>query len=72
MHPQTRLGYEILPYLRELDGHEWTAEERKFLSDTERVLSQPPRPYAFLHSHREPTARPRFGASASIRWGGPT
>jgi hypothetical protein len=27
MHPQTRLGYEILPCLRELDDHEWTAEE---------------------------------------------
>jgi len=31
MHPQTRLGYEILPYLRELDDHEWTTEERESL-----------------------------------------
>ena len=37
MHPQTRLGYEILPYLRELDGHEWTAEELEFLASAERL-----------------------------------
>ncbi|HLY24386.1 MAG TPA: hypothetical protein VKT83_18115 [bacterium] len=30
----TRLGYEILPYLRELDDHEWTAEEREFLESS--------------------------------------
>jgi hypothetical protein len=27
MHPETRMGYEILPYLRALDDHEWSAEE---------------------------------------------
>ena len=41
MHPQTRLAYEVLPYLRELDGHEWTAEEREFLRDTERLKGRP-------------------------------
>jgi hypothetical protein len=38
MHPQTRLGYEILPYLRDLDDHEWSAEERESLWRAERVL----------------------------------
>lgn len=41
MHPQTRLAYEILPYLRDLDGHEWTAEERESLWRAERVLGRP-------------------------------
>jgi len=41
MHPQTRLGYEILPYLLELDDHEWTAEERESLWRAERVLGRP-------------------------------
>jgi hypothetical protein len=41
MHPQTRLGYEILPYLRELDDHEWTAEEREFLWSMERLEGRP-------------------------------
>jgi hypothetical protein len=41
MHPQTRLAYEILPYLRELDGHEWTAEEREFLWGMERLKGRP-------------------------------
>jgi len=45
MHPQTRLAYEIQPYLRELDDHEWTAEEREFLDWAERrkgrSLSEP-------------------------------
>jgi hypothetical protein len=41
MHPQTRLGYEILPYLRELDDHEWTVEERESLWGAERVLGRP-------------------------------
>jgi hypothetical protein len=41
MHPQTRLGYEILPYLRELDDHEWTAEEREFLEWAERRNGRP-------------------------------
>lgn len=41
MHPQTRLAYEILPYLRELDGHEWTAEEHESLWRSERVLGRP-------------------------------
>jgi hypothetical protein len=41
MHPQTRLGYEILPYLRELDGHESTAEEREFLEWAERREGRP-------------------------------
>ena len=41
MHPQTRLGYEILPYLRELDDHEWTAEEREFLWGMERLKGRP-------------------------------
>ncbi|HEV2283795.1 MAG TPA: hypothetical protein VGX75_15530 [bacterium] len=48
MHPQTRLGYEILPYLHELDGHEWTAEELEFLASAERLegrpLSEPEKP----------------------------
>jgi len=41
MHPQTRLACEILPYLRDLDGHEWTAEERESLWRAERVLGRP-------------------------------
>lgn len=41
MHPQTRLGYDILPYLRELDGHEWTAEELEFLAASERLRGRP-------------------------------
>ena len=41
MHLQTRLGYEILPYLRDLGDHEWTAEEREFLWRTESVLGRP-------------------------------
>ena len=41
MHPQTRLGYNILPYLRELDDHEWTAEEQAFLEWSERARGRP-------------------------------
>lgn len=41
MHPQTHLGSEILPYLRELDDHEWTAEEREFLEWAERRKGRP-------------------------------
>ena len=41
MHSQTRLAYEILSYLRELDDHEWTAEERESLWRAERVLGRP-------------------------------
>jgi hypothetical protein len=41
MHPQTRLAYEILPYLRELDGHEWTAEELESLASAERLEGRP-------------------------------
>jgi hypothetical protein len=41
MRPQTRLGYEILPYLRDLNDHEWTAEEQEFLWRAERVLGRP-------------------------------
>jgi hypothetical protein len=41
MHLQTRLGYEILPYLRELDGHMWPAEGRESLWRAERVLGRP-------------------------------
>lgn len=41
MNPQTRLAYEILPYLRELDGHDRTAEQRESLWRAERVLGRP-------------------------------
>jgi hypothetical protein len=41
VHPQRRLAGEILPYLRDLDGHEWTAEERESLWRAERVLGRP-------------------------------
>ena len=41
MHPQTRLGYEILPFLRELDSNEWTAEEQEFLAASERLEGRP-------------------------------
>lgn len=41
MHPQTRRGYEILLYLRELDGHEWTADEREFLEWAKRRKARP-------------------------------
>ena len=41
MHSQTGLAYEILPYLRELDGHEWTAEELEFLASAERLRGRP-------------------------------
>lgn len=34
---KTRLGHEILPYPRELDGHDRTAEERETLWRAERV-----------------------------------
>jgi hypothetical protein len=30
-----------VPYLRELDGHEWTVEERESLWRAERVLGRP-------------------------------
>lgn len=36
MHPQTRLALEILPYLLELEGRDWTLEERRFLEECER------------------------------------
>ncbi len=41
MHPQLRLAYEIQPYLRELDDHEWTAEELQFLAWAERWEGRP-------------------------------
>jgi hypothetical protein len=41
MYPQTRLGYEILPYLRELDDHTWSAEEREFLESAEHRKGRP-------------------------------
>jgi hypothetical protein len=40
-HPQTRLGYEILPYLRAVDDREWMSEEREFLDWAERARGRP-------------------------------
>jgi hypothetical protein len=56
MHPQTRLGYEILPYLRDLDGHKWTAEDREFLAWSERAQGRPlaePECEGVIRSHKE-------------------
>src|SRR5690349_19722802 len=41
MHPQTRLAYEIMPYLRELDDRYWTPKEQEFLEFAERRAVRP-------------------------------
>ncbi|HLW48997.1 MAG TPA: hypothetical protein VKW09_14690 [bacterium] len=40
VHPQRRLAGAIVPYLRELDDHEWTAEEWGFLESATRWKGQ--------------------------------